>query len=131
MKSVTPEIEAPLVRVAEHQPEYEPVTTARTMYPGFPGALDVNGHKWNTVVMAFRPSEYERAQLAAGDDIYIGLLTFGRPQQPIVVIVGKAATAGVYRTKATDGPVTPRGATGEPITGDPACASPPSSSPPP
>lgn len=44
------------------------------------------GH--NAIVIAFRPGDDERARLAAGEDIYIALWTFGGPMQPIQIFAG-------------------------------------------
>jgi hypothetical protein len=96
MKAVTPMLEAPQLRVAEDQPQYTPVTVALMHNPDFIARQRRDGTRYNAVVMAFRPSDEERAQLAAGADIYVSLLTFGEPQQPIIVTAGKEAMADVY-----------------------------------
>lgn len=50
----------------------------------------------NSVVLAFRPTDAERARLAAGEDLYISLLTFLQPMQGIAVMVGKDEASAAY-----------------------------------
>ena len=93
MQPVVPQLQAPTSRVAEDQPQYEPITVALVTHAEYwvrPKA------SYNTVVMAFRPSDAERAAIAAGADIYVGLLTFAYPQQPIIVLAGKEEASAVY-----------------------------------
>jgi hypothetical protein len=67
------------------------VTAALVRHPDF--AVQP-GHEHNAVVIAFKPSDEERAKLAAGEDIYVQLLTFGGRMQPIIVGVGPDCMAG-------------------------------------
>lgn len=96
MNSTTPLFEAPVTvagGAGAGQPEYEPVEIVRATNPDFwvnPKATH------NAVVMAFRPSEDERRRLAEGEDIYISLITFGHPQQPILVDVGPQTMAEIH-----------------------------------
>ena len=50
--------------------------------------------------MAFRPTPGERERLVAGDDLYVALLTFGHPQQPIRVLAGKEEAAAIFGIRA-------------------------------
>jgi hypothetical protein len=100
MRSIPPQVEAPLIRIAEEQPEFVPVTGALVRHPGYPdGAYP---ERANTVLLAFRPSEDERKRLAEGADIYVALLTFGQPMQGIVVLAGKEDASAVYNVPAAE-----------------------------
>jgi hypothetical protein len=83
MRMIRPKLVAPQVTIAEDQEEYLPVTAALVVDPGMPAP---RGH--NAILIAFRPSDSERARLAAGDDIYIALWTFGGAMQPIQIFAG-------------------------------------------
>lgn len=91
MNPTLPLVDAPLVRIAEDQPQYTPVTAARVSHPDYPTPRGPN-----TLLLAFRPSDAERAQLAAGADVYVALLTFGGPMQPILIYAGAEAAARAY-----------------------------------
>lgn len=110
MKSTTPLLVAPYSRVAEHQPQYEAVTVARLNNPQYPGGP---AHP-NSVVMAFELDPDERARIAYGAAIYITLLTFGNPQQPVLITVGEDEMAAVFgvatrpREDEPPDPTTPR-----------------------
>jgi hypothetical protein len=53
----------------------------------------------NAIVLAFRPNDEERARLAAGEDIYISLLTFMRPMQGIIVSAGHGEPCGMFNVR--------------------------------
>jgi hypothetical protein len=91
MRMVRPKLDTHQVTIAEEQDEYKPVTAAFVRHPAY---ADVQG--FNSLVLAFRPNDEERARLAAGEDIYVSLLTFMQPMQPIIVGVGAEATAAIY-----------------------------------
>ena len=76
MRMIAPQVEAPSKVVAEQQEEYAPVSVALVSHSEYPVVRTRHGD-FNLVLMAFRPSEEERAALAAGADLYISLLTFG------------------------------------------------------
>lgn len=79
MRPVAPRVGLPEVTLAEEQAEYAPVTVAVVTYEdGTQGLMT----RW-------RPTEDERALIAAGADLYLTLLTFGRPMQPIHLKVGR------------------------------------------
>ena len=86
-----PELAARIVTVAESQEEYLTVRAALVTSPDYAAPRG-----YNTVVMAFRPDEAQRRAIAAGEDLYVSLLTFGQPQQPIMVMVGKKTAAGTF-----------------------------------
>jgi hypothetical protein len=83
MRMIHPKLDAPTITIAEDQAEYLPVTAALVTDDRYAAR---RGH--NAIVIAFRPSDAERAKLAAGEDIYISLWTFGGPMQPIQVHAG-------------------------------------------
>lgn len=72
--------------IAEEQEEYKPVVAGLVRNPEF---QSVRPDGVNTLVLCFRPTPEERKRLAENDDIYIWLLTFGGPMQPIIVSCGK------------------------------------------
>lgn len=93
MRMIRPKLVAPQVTIAEDQEEYLPVTAAFVNHPDYPcDRVRVAGEKAlieaNGVVIAFRPSDHERAKIASGSDIYVHLLTFLKPMQPVIVEVG-------------------------------------------
>lgn len=92
MRMIRPRLKAPQTVVAEEQEEFSPVTVAYVRNDQY-GAPGTEHGPLNTAVMAFRPSEEERKKIAEGADIYIGLLTFMKPQQGIIVQVGPEAIA--------------------------------------
>ncbi len=59
---------------AEKQPQYTPLPTIWTPQ--------------GAVVTRWSPTDAEKAALIRGDDIYITVLTFGQPLQPLMVSVG-------------------------------------------
>jgi len=78
VRAVAPRVGLPEVTLAEEQPDYLPLTVAVWKDPaGQVGVLT----RW-------RPSREDLVRLAAGEDLYISLLTFGQPMQPMVVQVG-------------------------------------------
>lgn len=90
---IRPKLTAPQIQIAENQEEYKTVTAALVNHPSYPSrAARINADpelvQANGVVLAFRPSDEERAKIAAGSDIYVSLLTFLKPMQPIIVDVG-------------------------------------------
>ncbi len=95
MRPVRPELQAQIIRVAEQQPEYEAVDVALVRHPDFSATRG-----YNTVVMAFRPTAEERERIGRGEDVYVALLTFGSPQQPIIVFTGKDEASGVFNVAA-------------------------------
>lgn len=93
MQSIRPQLAAQHATLAEDQPEYEPIRVAFVAHRDYPSK---HPDGLNTVVMAFRPTDEERTRLAAGEDLYIGLLTFLQPMQPILVMVGKDEASEIY-----------------------------------
>lgn len=100
MNAIIPQLAGPQVRVAESQPQYTPVTVVRLNHPGFDATDDPRAHcpprRENSVVMAFEPSPEQRAKIASGAPIYVSLITFGRPQQPILLTAGAEEMAAIY-----------------------------------
>jgi hypothetical protein len=91
---VRPKLDVRQVTIAEEQQEYLPVTAALVSNPEYPTRP---GRDHNSVVLAFRPSTEERARIAAGEDLYLSLLTFGGSMQPVILSVGQHETAAMYR----------------------------------
>lgn len=87
MRMIRPKLAAPQTVVAEEQEEFKPVTVAYVLNHGYPAPLTEHG-PLNSAVMAFRPTDEERAAIAAGADVYVSLLTYMKPQQGIIVGVG-------------------------------------------
>lgn len=102
MQSTTPQLVAHVVRVAEHQAAdgFVPINAALVKHPDYwtPPKVDVNTH-----VLAFRPTDEERARIAAGADLYVGLLTYGGPMQGIIVATGKEEAAAIYHVRTKEG----------------------------
>lgn len=102
MRMVRPKLVAPQVTVAEDQEEFKSLTAAlvhNTLYQ----ARQTDQGPLNTLVLAFRPSDEERARLTAGEDIYISLLTYLGPMQAIIVGVGAEETAAMYGVEVERG----------------------------
>lgn len=79
---VAPRTGAPEVTVAEEQEEYKAITMA--VY----GDNAQAGPR--QLLSRWRFTEEERRRIAAGEDLYIALMTFGQPMQPLSVQVGPA-----------------------------------------
>lgn len=95
MRMVRPRLDAPQVTIAEDQEEFKPVTAALVRHPQY-AARETQHGPLNSVVLAFRPSDEERARLAAGEDLYVSLLTFLEPMQGIILSVGPEEPSGWY-----------------------------------
>jgi hypothetical protein len=95
---VRPKLDAPQITIAENQEGFKPVTAALVHNQLYPAVPTEHG-PLNTVVVAFRPDEGERARLAAGEDIYISLLTFLNPMQGIIVSAGSEEPAALFNVK--------------------------------
>lgn len=93
MRMIRPKIQATQVTIAEDQEEFLPVTAALVTNTGYDISPD---RGYNTVVVAFRPSDEERARIARGEDLYLSLLTFARPMQGVILSVGERETAAMY-----------------------------------
>ena len=95
MRMVRPKLVAPQVSVAEDQEEFKSLTAALIYNPLYEAPMTSAG-PLNTMVLAFKPNDDERARLAAGQDIYVSLLTFMQPMQAIIVTVGSEETAAMH-----------------------------------
>jgi hypothetical protein len=62
------------VIIAKDQPEYRPL----------PSVCTPDGR----VITRWQPSDEERALIAAGEDLYLTILTFNQPMQPILLTAG-------------------------------------------
>lgn len=73
-------LEAHEVVYAKNQPEYNPLRTLRS------------NTKECRVLSRWSPTPEQRQALAEGADIFLELLTFGNPLQPILMSVGEMGT---------------------------------------
>lgn len=69
----------PEITIAEDQEQYMPITVAPVTFSD--GAFGIVS-RWT-----FTPEE--RARIAAGEDLYVTLMTFRQPMQPISLDVGR------------------------------------------
>ena len=98
MRMVRPKLDAPQITIAEEQDEFKPITAALVRNRCYPD-VQTDAGPLNAIVLAFRPSDEERARLTAGGDLYVSLLTFMRPMQGIIVGVGPEEMAGMFNVK--------------------------------
>lgn len=77
MRPVAPRIGAPEITLAEEQHDYLPITAA--VYQGVLGT---------EVVTRWQLTPEDRARLLAGEDLYLRVLTFGQPLQPLAPTIG-------------------------------------------
>lgn len=81
MRMVAPRTGAPEVTLAEDQLEYRPLTVAAYQHNDRPGKAFMLLSRW-------RLSDEERRRIAAGEDLYLAVCTFGDPMQPVSLQVG-------------------------------------------
>lgn len=86
---IRPRLGGPERVYAAGQPEYEPLAVACYDENWQPSA------RGGTIVSRWTFSADERQRIAAGEDLFIGILTFGKPLQPLVVEVGPPEWAKV------------------------------------
>jgi hypothetical protein len=104
MRGTRPALDAPQLSIAEHQEEFVPITGAFVKHPEYGLAP---GHSYNCVVLAFRPTDEERAKIAAGEDIYLSLLTWGGPMQGVLLSAGPEDMGRIFNVpvrRLPDGP---------------------------
>jgi hypothetical protein len=77
---VAPRTGAPEIAIAEEQEEYLTLTGAVYGDNGAAGPV--------TLLTRWRLSDEDRARIAAGEDLFVALQTFGRPLHPMAVQVG-------------------------------------------
>ena len=94
LRQIAPEVDAPCVAIAEEQEQYQTIYAAQVRHPSLPAPLG-----WNALLLAFRLDDEQRQAIAEGADLYVSLLTFGGPMQPIVVQVGKHSASAVYNVR--------------------------------
>jgi len=83
MRPVAPRTGEPEVTIAEEQHEYLPITAAvrdRVVNLENGGRVRVR-----SLVTRWTLTPEERQQVSAGADVYVELLTGGRPMQPVAV----------------------------------------------
>jgi hypothetical protein len=78
MHMVSPRTGADEVTIAENQLEYKPLVAAVYQTP----------EGVQTLLTRWRLDDAERARVAAGEDVYLGVMTFGNPLQPLIMQVG-------------------------------------------
>lgn len=86
-KSIIEQLKDFEVVYARHQPEYIPLRTLKGKTSDVP------------VLSRWTPTEHQRAALADGADIFLQLLTFGDPLQPILIGVGDEANPEYFRER--------------------------------
>lgn len=79
MRTVAPRLGLPEIMVAKEQEQYETVHVSLVDYS--------DGTKG--VILRWRLDDEDRERIAAGEDLYMGLLTFGGPMQPVSLEVGR------------------------------------------
>jgi hypothetical protein len=77
MRMVAPRTGAPEVTIAEDQEEYSPLVAAVYCFEG-----------QRTLLTRWRLSDEDRARIAAGEDLYLSVMTFNNPLQPVSLQVG-------------------------------------------
>lgn len=83
MYMVAPRTGADEITLAEEQPEYSPLVAAKYEIQYDAGRPPAPG-----LLTRWRFTEEERARIAAGEDLYLGVLTFGKALQPLMLQVG-------------------------------------------
>lgn len=124
MKNIAPRITGETLDVARNQIEYAPVVALLATHPDFgwlcplcrryrqPDFTECGGPEFaehplyyrkeglaggfNTVVMCFELDGEERQRIINGENLYISMLTYGRPQTPINLSVGPEEMAERY-----------------------------------
>ena len=94
MRMISPQLDAPQVQIATEQEQFFELTAALVTNPEYGVPV---GRMHNTVMLAYRLTEYERQLVRDGADIYIALLTGGGAMQPILPIIGKEIAAAAFR----------------------------------
>lgn len=80
MRMIAPRTGAEEITLAEDQLEYRPLVAA--LYETAEGVP--------VLLTRWRFTDEERAAIAAGEDLYLGVMTFGKPLQPLMAGVGPA-----------------------------------------
>lgn len=111
MNPVRPGVKAHIVDLAKNQSEYTPLPVAMVSHPGYPlvrlRITDERSIMFNTMLSCWEPSPEERAQIAAGERLYVGLLTWDKPPQPLLILTGPKAAAEAYGVLRVDEPFNP------------------------
>lgn len=79
MRAIAPRTGAPEFSLATDQLEYKELTAA--------GYINEEGHR--ITLTRWTLDEEERQRVLDGEDVYIALLTYGNPMQPIMVQIGE------------------------------------------
>jgi hypothetical protein len=91
MRNIRPQLAIPTYTIAEEQEQYLTLVGGLLDVSNLPKDGDA---KHNVVVLAFRLNDAERERIFMSNaDVYVTLLTFGNPMQPITVHVGKEEIA--------------------------------------
>lgn len=77
MRMVAPRTGAPEVTIAEEQTDYSPLVAA---------VYEQDGQR--ILLTRWRLDDEERARIAAGEDLYLSVMTFNNPLQPVSLQVG-------------------------------------------
>lgn len=79
MNTVQPMTGAHEITLAVNQPQYDPLVI---------GAYYSSELQSPVFLSRWKPTEEERARIAAGEDLYLSVNTFGRPFPPVSLQVG-------------------------------------------
>lgn len=111
MRNVAPQVHTnDQISVAEEQEEYKtcvavpvafPTVAAQADHPEY-GESTVPGRK-NSLLLAYKPTPEELSKLAAGEYVYLHMLTFGGKLQPHIVTVGTNELEPWYGLKVDRG----------------------------
>lgn len=94
MRWIRPQLDAPQETIAEEQQEYCTLTGAFLTHPEYGVA---KGASYNTVVVAVRPRcRCRRRRRYASVPHRFGVLTFGSPLQPLLVLTGREEASAAY-----------------------------------
>lgn len=79
MRMVSPDVGVPEIAIAQNQLDYQELTAGVLYFSdGSQGLLT----RW-------RLTDEEKEAIAQGEDLYVTILTFGQPMQPIMLHVSK------------------------------------------
>lgn len=91
IRCVTPNTGAEEMVLAADQPQYEEVVVAKYLsYPQHAHGV-LAGEPVPTILYRFHPTEQQRREISAGQDLFLAVMTFGRPPLPLELLVGPGA----------------------------------------
>lgn len=87
MYMVAPRTGAKEVTLAEDQLEYKPLVAAVYRHPEHDGII---------LLTRWRLTDEDKERILKGEDIYLSVMTFGQPLQPIAIQVGPDGWEGQH-----------------------------------